>query len=189
MKKVVIVGVGALGSHLIQFLRNEAELAVIDFDRVEQKNTLSQFHGRPGSAKNKTQSIAQTMQFLWGTKLKTTPHKMTADNVAQLCGGADLVIDCLDNIESRVLLQEHCRKASVQLLHGALAADGAYGQVIWDESFKADGGGEGAATCEDGEHLPFIAIVSGFLARAAQEYLNDGKKAGYTISPVSAQRV
>ena len=66
-KIVTIVGVGALGSHLVQFLRSEdVTINVIDFDRVEQKNTQSQFHSKPSVGKMKASALKQSMQFLYG---------------------------------------------------------------------------------------------------------------------------
>ena len=51
VKAVIVVGVGALGSHVVQLLRNaDATIRVIDFDKVEQKNVASQFHGKPGAS-------------------------------------------------------------------------------------------------------------------------------------------
>jgi tRNA A37 threonylcarbamoyladenosine dehydratase len=96
---ITVVGVGALGSHLIQFLRclDGVRFKVIDFDRVEQRNTRSQFHAKGGVGKNKVQHLAQTTQFLWGLKLQTIPHKLVSDNTLSLLGDADLVVDCLDN--------------------------------------------------------------------------------------------
>ena len=162
MKTVVIVGVGALGSHVVQLLRSvEATVKVIDFDRVEQKNVLSQFHGKPHVGKGKVQSLAQTMQFLFGSKIATIPHKLTPENDDQLLSGADLIIDCLDNGEARRIVQGFARRYHTPCLHGALAADGGFGRVVWDEHFRIDDeAGAGVATCEGGEHLPFIAITS-----------------------------
>ena len=45
--KIVVVGVGALGSHLLLAARNvPAEWKIVDFDSVEMKNIQSQFHTR-----------------------------------------------------------------------------------------------------------------------------------------------
>lgn len=203
MKRVVIVGVGALGSHVAQFLRNEAELKVIDFDRVEQKNTLAQFHGRPSVGKNKAEAMKQAMQFTWGIKLEAVPHRLTKENANELLRHVDLVIDCLDNGASRRIVQDWSRWMSgpqfqdpsgiiprVALLHGALAPGGDFGRVIWDEDFAIDDESEGGApTCEGGEFLPFIGIVASYLARAAQVYLKDGKKVGFTVHPGGVVRV
>tara|TARA_R110002096_G_scaffold433887_3_gene653863 strand:- start:77743 stop:78342 length:600 start_codon:yes stop_codon:yes gene_type:complete len=186
-KIVTVVGVGALGSHLVQFLRSEnVSIRVIDFDRVEQKNVYSQFHSKPGVGKKKVTSLAQSIQMLFGTKIKTFSHKLTNDNQDALLGG-DLVIDCLDNEASRILVQAWVRKHEVPCLHGALAPNGSFGRVVWDENFAIDSETElDAATCENGEFLPFIAITSAYLARAAQVFLLEGRKVGFEISPAGA---
>lgn len=43
-------------------------------------------------------------------------------------------------------------------------------------------------TCEDGAHLPFIAVTSAYLARAAQEFLGGEQKIGFEIHPGGATR-
>lgn len=180
---VLVVGVGALGSHVVQFMRNvDANLRVCDYDRVDAKNTQSQFHSKSNLGKSKVLSLSQTMQFLFGTRIETIPHRLVADNVADLVRPAGLVIDCLDNFASREVLQKAVRKRSVPCLHGALAADGVFGRVVWDENFTIDQEpSQGAATCEGGEHLPFICMVSAYLAQAAKMYLEKGKKVGFHI--------
>ncbi len=183
---IVIVGVGALGSHLVQFIRNEkVDIRIIDFDRVEQKNVMSQFHGKPGVGKNKVEALKQTMDFLFKRQLAVVSNKLVVDNIDVLMKGATLVVDCLDNGASRKLVQDYVRKHGVSCLHGALAPGGEFGRAIWDEHFVIDSEvGAGAATCEDGEFLPFIAITAAYLARAIQLFLKDGKKIGFSISPV-----
>jgi molybdopterin-synthase adenylyltransferase len=183
--KITIVGVGALGSNLVLSLRNiKAELKVIDFDRVERKNTMIQFHTLMSVGKNKTEALKQAMQGLFGVKIEAVPHRLTADNVNQLLGDADLIIDCLDNGESRRLIQNYVRAKGVACLHGALAPDGGFGRSIWDESFVIDDEtGMGTATCENGEHLPFITTVVSYMAASVQRYLKAGKKIGFQVHP------
>lgn len=188
---VVIVGVGALGSHLVQFLRNEdAVITIVDFDRVESHNVASQFHSKASVGKKKVQSLFQSMNFLYGRYLHVNHHKLTNDNVEQMLGSADFVIDCLDNGESRRVIQNYVRDNDIPCLHGALAADGAFGRVVFDEDFTIDDeDGAGAATCEDGDFLPFIALTSAYLACAAQRYIREGRKIGWAISPAGVQRI
>lgn len=184
---ITIVGAGALGSHVVLFLRSlEEHIRVIDHDRIEQKNVLAQFHGKIGVGKNKAQALEQSMNFLFGVKLTTFPRKLTQDNEVQLLGGSDLILDCLDNAEARRIVQNFARKNNIACLHGALAANGEFGRVVWDEYFVIDEGGEGVATCEGGEHLPFIAMVSAHLARAAQVWVESRKKIGFNIYPSNA---
>jgi len=189
-KVVTVVGVGALGSHLVQFLRSEdVSICAIDFDRVEQKNVQSQFHGKPSVGKMKASALKQSMQFMYGMKMDAKTNKLAEGNVEALLVG-DLIIDCVDNGAARRLIQDHVRAMSIPCLHGALAPDGSFGRVIWDEGFAIDDeAGQGAATCENGEFLPFIAITSAYLARSAQLFLSTNEKVGFSISPAGAIRV
>lgn len=185
MKKVTVVGVGALGSHFVQFLRSEdVRFNVIDFDRVEQKNTLSQFHSKPSSGQLKVAALKQTIDLLWKMKIDTNSNKLTLENVKQLLIGADLLVDCLDNAEARRLVQGFARQSKIPCLHGAVDGEGSFGRVVWDESFNIDSGSvPGTPTCEDGDNLPFIASVASYLARSAQTFLRKGVKDGFQISP------
>jgi molybdopterin/thiamine biosynthesis adenylyltransferase len=193
-KVITIVGVGALGSHLVQLLRNviavgqEVQLKVVDFDRVEHKNTRSQFHCKPQVGKLKIDAVKAAMSLLWGvTKIQTVPAKLAQSNLRQVLDGSDLLVDCLDNAEARTLVKAYALYKDVPCLHGALAADGAFGRVVWDPDFKIDSEDvAGQATCDEGDHLPFIALVSSYLACAVSEWVRTGKKTSYSISPRNA---
>jgi hypothetical protein len=189
---ITIVGVGALGSHVCQFLRNvDARLRIVDFDRVEQKNVASQFHGKTHLGKLKVESVKQTLGLLWGTKVDTCSSKLVTDNAKQVLGitmspfaPTSFVIDCLDNATSRRVLQAHVRENHIPCLHGAVAADGSFGRVVWDPDFVIDEeDGAGAATCEDGAHLPFLAMVSALIARTAVNCLSDGRRESFSVTP------
>jgi hypothetical protein len=184
VEHITIVGVGALGSHVAQFLRSEKlMIRLIDFDRVEQKNMASQFHGKQGLSKNKAVALQAVANFMWGMKWASVPYELKEHNRGELLMGETLVIDCLDNIKARVLVQEYVRDHGLPCLHGALAPNGEYGMAVWDEFFKPDSEDTpGQATCEGGEFLPFIALVSGYLALSAQHFLRTGKKIGFGIS-------
>jgi molybdopterin/thiamine biosynthesis adenylyltransferase len=189
MRKIVIVGVGALGSHAVLFLRSAGhergaaghEIVAIDFDRVEQKNTLAQFHSKATVGKNKALSLQQSISFLFGVRISAVPHELTKDNAQALLGGAALVIDCLDNAPSRRIVQASVRELGIPCLHGALAANGGVGRVVWDDKFQIDEDDGPGATCEDGAHLPFIGIVSAHVARAAQQFLATGQQMSFQV--------
>jgi molybdopterin-synthase adenylyltransferase len=182
---IVVVGVGALGAQLVALLRNvKATIRIIDFDRVEAKNVQSQFHGRPGVSRPKVLALSQLMDLLFGVKLATVPHRLTTDNVKELLSGADLVVDCLDNAPSRRIVQDFVREFRIPCLHGAVDGNGTCGRVYWDERFEIEeGAAAGVATCEDGEHLPFLTIVCGYLAHAAKEFLRKGRRLNYQVTP------
>lgn len=177
MKTIVIIGLGALGSHLLMFSRNfPARFVLVDFDRVEQKNLQSQFHTRMTNGKNKAQGMAQAMQGMWGMRnVRPNPNKLTADNIEQLLRGADCVVDCVDNGPTRRLIQQYVRKHDTPCLHGALSGDGTLGRAVWDDIFTIDDAAEGAATaCENEDHLPFIAFTASIMARVLQMWVDNG---------------
>ena len=187
MKRLVLIGVGALGSHLALFARNlDLHLVVVDFDRVEQKNVASQFHTTLGVGRNKAKALAQGLSGLFGRRVEAVPHRLGPDNVFALFAKADLVVDCVDDAATRRLIQRAALELEIPCLHGALAADGSYGRVEWsgsDRTFAVDAGGEGEATCEDGEHLPFIARVAATMAASLASFLADGSKPGAHLRP------
>jgi molybdopterin/thiamine biosynthesis adenylyltransferase len=188
---ITIVGVGALGSHVALFLRNEkAGLKVIDFDRVETKNTQSQFHSVMSNGKNKAQALQQAFQGLFGVKVAAVPHKLKQDNAREIFGNSKLVIDCTDNIEARKVISASCNVLLIPLLHGALSASGDFARVVWREHFKPDAeSGDVQATCVDGEHLPFHGLAASLIAVEAQRFLKTGKKASWQLTPSGIVRL
>jgi molybdopterin/thiamine biosynthesis adenylyltransferase len=184
LPRVTIVGVGALGSHVALLLRNEAHLHLVDFDRVEAKNTLGQLFGRLHAGKNKAQVMRDLLAFMFGTKADATPHRLTSDNLA-LLDGSTLVLDLVDNGKARRLIQAAVREKNLPCLHGAIDDRGQCGRVVWDERFVVDDeDAPGAPTCEGGEFLPFVARTASAVAYAAQRFLQTGEKLGFHVHPM-----
>ncbi len=183
--RIVICGVGALGSTAVLFIRNlEVELRLVDFDRVESKNLQAQWFVKQSVGKPKADAVRLQLVNFYGYKTAEAFNvRLAATNTAQLLAGADLAVDCFDNADSRIVLAEACRARSIPLLHGALAADGTFGTVRWDERFTPDReGAVGQPTCEGGEHLPLIGLVGATLARAIQDFVKDGLRYDYFVS-------
>lgn len=188
MKTITIIGLGALGSHAALALRNAGTLKLVDFDKVEQKNTLAQFHGRLGLRRNKAQAMGQAMQGMWGLRFDVVPHKVTDDNVGVILSGSDLVIDATDNVAARACIKGYCEKEGLPLLHSAMNAEGDFAQVVWTEEFEVEAGG-GGATCEDGENLPFHLLVGSVTAQTAKTFLDTGKRRNFQITHGSILRI
>jgi molybdopterin/thiamine biosynthesis adenylyltransferase len=188
---ITIVGVGALGSHVALLLRNEKTgQKVVDFDRVEQKNTQAQFHTIMSLGKNKAQAFSQALQGLFGVQVAFVPHRLTDDNARHLLGASRVVLDCTDNIEARRIITLTCRLCKVPCLHGALSAAGDFARVVWDEHFVPDDEGkDAAATCIDGEHLPFFAAAAAYMAIEVQSFLKTNKKRSWQLTPSGIVRL
>jgi molybdopterin/thiamine biosynthesis adenylyltransferase len=181
--KIVICGVGALGSTAVQYCRNlDAELRLVDFDRVESKNLAAQWFVKQSLGKHKAEAIRLQLANFYGIKAEAMTVRLAATNAAQLLAGATLAVDCFDNADSRLTLSDAAR-AAIPLVHGALAADGTFGLVRWDERFTADReDAPGQPTCEGGEHLPMIGLVGATLARAIQDFIRSGARRDYMVS-------
>jgi molybdopterin-synthase adenylyltransferase len=178
MKRVVFCGVGALGSNAVVACRNlEAQLVLVDFDRVESKNCLSQAFVKASVGKNKAEALKLQLSNFWGVKAESFGVRVDETNVGTLCGSADLVVDAFDNAKSRRALSAWAKSAHKPLVHAAVSADGTFGLVRWDERFAADEeSSEGTATCEGGEHLPLIVLVASTLARTVQDFVAHGTR-------------
>jgi hypothetical protein len=182
--RVVVCGVGALGSTAVHYCRNlDVELRLVDFDRVESKNLAAQWFVKQSVGKNKAEAIRLQLANFYGAKAEALGVRLAATNAAQLLAGCGLAVDCFDNADSRIALAEAARAAAVPLVHAALAGDGTFGIVRWDERFVADReDAAGQATCEGGEHLPMIGLVGATLARAIQDFVRAGDRRDYMIS-------
>lgn len=176
--RIVFCGVGALGSSAAVLCRNlDATLCFVDYDRVESKNVLAQAYVKQSVGKNKAEALKLQFLNFYGKKCESFGVRLSADNVEQLCGGADLLVDCFDNQQSRVLLSEFARKAQKPLVHAALSGDGTFGLVRWDERFVPDAEDvAGQATCEGGEHLPVIGQLGATLAGIIRDFQKSGAR-------------
>ncbi len=188
--RIVFCGVGALGSLTALLCRNlDATLVFVDFDRVESKNLLSQAFVKQSVGKNKADALKLQLFNFHGVKAEAFGVRLAADNAEALLGKADLIVDAFDNAKSRRLLSDYAREHEKPVVHGAIAADGSFGLVRWDERFTADEEDEeGQATCEGGEHLPLIGLVTATLARSIQDFLKSGDRHDYMVSLSGVQQ-
>jgi molybdopterin/thiamine biosynthesis adenylyltransferase len=190
LTRIVFCGVGALGSTAVSLCRNfGADMRLVDFDRVESKNLAAQWFVKASLGKNKAEAARLQLANFYGVKAEAMPVRLAATNAAQLLAGADLAVDCFDNADSRLVLSDAARGVGIPLVHAALAADGTFGMVRWDERFAPDREDTaGQATCEGGEHLPLIGLVGATLARAIQDFVVSKAQHDYLVSLTGVAR-
>jgi molybdopterin/thiamine biosynthesis adenylyltransferase len=181
--RIAFCGIGALGSNALALCRNlGAELRLVDFDRVESKNLAAQWFVKPSLGKNKAEAARLQLANFYGVKAEARGVRLGAHNAAELLADCDLAVDCFDNHDSRVALSDAARARGLPLVHAALAADGTFGLIRWDERFTPDReDSAGQATCEGGEHLPVIGLVAAALARAIQAFAGGGARLDFLI--------
>jgi hypothetical protein len=185
--RIVFCGVGAVGSTAAWLCRNlDAELAFVDFDRVESKNLLAQCFVKASVGKNKAEALKLQLSNFHGVKCEAFPVRLEAHNAEVLLARADLAVDAFDNRASREVLSSWARRTGKSLVHAAISADGTFGIVRWDQRFAPDAEDvAGQATCEGGEHLPFIGQVGAALARCIQDFARAGAQRDVMITLAS----
>ncbi len=121
---VLIAGVGGLGSPVAIYLAcaGIGKLTVVDSDAVELSNLNRQIlHWEADIGEKKVVSAAQKLEKLNSTvDMNARAVKITAENFAGLLEGVDLVMDCMDNMATRFILNEGCVKAGIPLIHGGI---------------------------------------------------------------------
>src|SRR5688572_7284752 len=110
-KRIVLCGVGALGSTALQYLRSlpDVELRLVDFDRVESKNLAAQWFVKQSLGKNKAEAARLQLTNFYGLKSEAMGVRLGEHNAAQLLEGCALAVDCFDNADSRLALSAACR--------------------------------------------------------------------------------
>ena len=188
--RIVICGVGALGSTAAWACRNlDATLRLVDFDRVESKNLLAQAYVKQSVGKNKATAMKLQLANFFGVKVEAFGVRLVENNADEILAAGDLLVDCFDNLASRVIVSTYARAHDKPCLHAALSADGRYGLVRWDDQFQPDEEDQaGQATCEGGEHLPMITLIAATLARTIQEFTNDAPRLSSMVSLSGIQR-
>lgn len=184
---VALIGCGALGSHLIYAARNlDVAWRLIDGDRVEVKNTTSQFHPRQGVGQNKANQLAASLRQLFGVTAHPYPHMLGEHNAGALLDGSALLIDATDNAPARRLAARWARRHHVPCMHLGIAAEGLYGRVAWTteaRQFEPDEAPAGVATCEDGAFLPRIVLLAAAGAEALSVWLRAGEHQEWSVGP------
>lgn len=110
--KVLIIGLGALGSPVVQYLAaaGVGTIGVVDFDEVSLGNLQSQvIHGTRDIHRPKTASAKDTIKAINPKiKIETINEKLEANNIADIVSEYDIVVDCTDNYKSRYLINDAC---------------------------------------------------------------------------------
>jgi molybdopterin/thiamine biosynthesis adenylyltransferase len=133
---ILVCGAGALGANLVESLARMGcdALAVIDFDRVEERNLSTQPYGRRDVGASKVRMLANDVYRAVGTDLEAIDDELAGDNVDELLSGYDWLVDCFDNSESRGLVTRWCRRTDTPGLHVGVA-DG-YGECVWNGDYE-----------------------------------------------------
>lgn len=122
--KVFLAGAGGLGSPIAIYLAAAGigTLRIADHDLVELSNLNRQvLHWEENIGKRKVDSAAAKLgKFNRGVKIETISITITEANAATLVGDADLIVDAMDNLPTRYLLNKTAIEKGIPFFHGAV---------------------------------------------------------------------
>lgn len=123
-KRVLVVGCGGLGGHLIDMLARigVGTLRVVDGDVFEPSNLNRQLLSEVpllGVSKAKA-AAAKISRVNPEISVEAVDSFLTEKNVRRLLLFCDVVLDGLDNIESRRILAKECERAGIPYIYGAV---------------------------------------------------------------------
>ncbi len=128
---VFLAGAGGLGSPISLFLvaAGVGKIRIVDPGRVELSNLNRQILYRSGDlgemkvvcAKKALESLNPDIE------VEAIPERIQTDNVDELVGGCDVIVDALDNYTARYMLNQAAFRKGIPFVHGAV--EEFYGQA------------------------------------------------------------
>ena len=123
-KRVLVVGCGGLGGHIIDQLCRigVGALRVVDGDVFEESNLNRQLLSRMdllGMSKAKT-AEDHIRRVNPDVSVEAVDGFLTEENARRMVADCDIVMDALDNIPSRRILASACESAGIPYVYGAI---------------------------------------------------------------------
>ena len=129
-KTVTIIGVGAIGTVAAEQLTRSGigKLVLIDHDIVELSNLQRQsLYYETDINKPKAEVAREKLKKINSeVEIEAHPINLSAENINKLTAG--IILDCTDNLETRFLINEHCKRNNIPWIHSAAA--GSIGVVL-----------------------------------------------------------
>ncbi|MCL0049000.1 HesA/MoeB/ThiF family protein [Dehalococcoidia bacterium] len=129
---VAVVGLGGLGGYVVEALARVGvgRLVLIDGDAFVDHNLNRQmFATESNLGSSKVQAAGARVAGI-NSAVEVVGHAVeaTPENLPRLLEGSDVVVDALDRLPTRIMLQEEARRQGIPLVHGAIG--GMVGQVM-----------------------------------------------------------
>lgn len=135
---VAVVGAGALGTNAVDLLvrMGFGRVRVIDRDVVERSNlhrlrVLGDAHVGMSKAEALAKELSDAVE---GARVEAVPEDLAPGNALALLEGAEVVVDGLDNMQTRYLVNDACLEMGVPWVYG-----GVVGAVGMEAPFPAGG--------------------------------------------------
>ncbi len=122
--KVFIAGCGGLGSPVAIYLAaaGVGRIRIVDSDKVELSNLNRQIlHWESDIGRNKADSAREKLKKLNADiQIETIDERIDEASAPQLVAGFDLIVDAMDNLPTRYLLNKVAVERNIPFFHGAV---------------------------------------------------------------------
>ncbi len=123
--RVLVIGAGGLGSAAAFYLAaaGVGRVGIADGDRVELSNLPRQIlHRTADLGRAKAESAARTLREL-NPEIEVSPHPdaVNETNAAGLVAAYGVVVDAVDNLRTRYLVNEACVRTGTPLVEGGVS--------------------------------------------------------------------
>jgi molybdopterin/thiamine biosynthesis adenylyltransferase len=180
---VGVCGLGGLGGYIVEALARYGigHLILVDGDVFEENNLNRQIFCSEGSlGRPKAEVAAERAAAINSSLLIEGHHRFVAlDDIPEVFAHADLVVDALDNVSSRLALEEGCARLGIPLIHGAIAGDSGQVMTIFpgDPGLKAiySSGDDRGVEILEGNPPVTPALVASLQAREAVKVICGGE--------------
>ena len=123
-KSVLIIGAGGLGSPAALYLAaaGVGTIGIADFDAVELSNLQRQvLHHTADVGRPKVRSAHEKLAALNpDVRIVAYEDRITADNILDIAGSYDFVIDATDNFDAKFLINDACVLIRKPFSHGGI---------------------------------------------------------------------
>ncbi|PKL67470.1 MAG: molybdopterin biosynthesis protein MoeB [Methanobacteriales archaeon HGW-Methanobacteriales-1] len=122
--KITVIGCGGIGGAAIEMLvrMGVGHIKIVDKDSFDVSNInrqlMSSFYC---VGKSKTQVTKETISSINPfIEVEVFEGELNESNVEEIIEDSDLVIDALDNLVSRIILNRQARELEIPFIHGAI---------------------------------------------------------------------
>ncbi|ROO51962.1 adenylyltransferase/sulfurtransferase [Micromonospora sp. Llam0] len=135
--KVLCVGAGGLGSPALMYLAaaGVGTLGIVDFDTVDESNLQRQIiHGQSDIGRSKAESAASSVREINPyVNIQIHDVSLDNDNVFDIFGQYDLILDGTDNFATRYLVNDACVLLGKPYVWGSIYRFDGQVSVFWDQ--------------------------------------------------------
>lgn len=174
-KNVLLIGVGGVGEHVATYLLTNGvvNLTLADYDEVEISNLNRQILLTENDiGKNKVDVVKKALLTKNSdAHIKTLNLKIDENNISSIINDYDLVIDAVDNWETKLAIAKEANAKNIPFLH--IGVDGYKGQfcLFKNKTLNDIVPKDIVNSPKDGVLGPMVGLISSYASMLAIHYL------------------